>query len=101
MNGLTHGHGERLVHRQEGHINVLQISHLRDVFGITSHIDTQTVDGEDVPIAIALWVKAHVVWGGVIGRNALQQDVTTEVSALEVLYDVTPFQLALCSPIED
>ena len=73
--GLLRRHGVGLVAGQEGHVDVLDILHLVDVFGIAGDVDPQSVDGEDVAVVAALGVELLPALGRVVGGNGLDFDL--------------------------
>ena len=73
--GLLRRHCVGLVAGQEGHVDVLDILHLGDVFGVAGDVDPKTVDGEDVAIVAALGMEFLPALGRVVGGNGLDFDL--------------------------
>ena len=64
-------HRVGLVAGQEGNVDVLDLLHLGDLFGITRDIDAQAVERQDVAIVAALGVELQVPLGCVVSRYGL------------------------------
>lgn len=71
---LRGGHCIRLIDREEGEVDVLEVSHLWDVFSVSGDVDTQAVEGEDVAVAIAFRVEFLTAEGSVVSGNGVEGD---------------------------
>ena len=56
-NQLVGGHGVGLVAGQEGDVDVFDVGHFGNVFGVAGNIDAQAVDGQDVAIVASFGVE--------------------------------------------
>ena len=45
LDELIDGHGVRLVAGQEGDVDVMDVGHFRDVFGVAGDVDPQSIEG--------------------------------------------------------
>ena len=90
MDALVHGHRVRLVDREEGDVDILDIGHLRDVLRIAGDIDAESVDGEDKAIVTALRVEVRAALGVIVGGDGVQVDVAGELAAIAVGHHGAP-----------
>ena len=48
---LLDGHGERKIHAHKGGVDVFQMPHFRDVFGVAADVNAPLIDRDDVSVA--------------------------------------------------
>ena len=92
MDALVHSHRVGLVDRKESDVNVLDISHLRDVFRVAGNVDAEAVDGEDEAVVTALGVEVRAAFGVIVRGNGVQVDVAWELAAVTVGHHGAPAQ---------
>ena len=83
---LVDRHRVGLVAGQEGHVDVLDVCHLRNVLGVACDVDTETVEREDVAVVTSLGVELLVFGCGVVGRHCLDGDVGSISANVAVLH---------------
>ena len=98
---LVHSHRKGLVHREEGDVNVFQVRHLGDVFGVAGDVDAETVDGEDITVAVALGMEHFATGRGVVGRDRIHDDTTRKFGPLPVRDGLALADLGAAGLIED
>lgn len=84
IHALLRCHCERLVHREEGDVYVLEIGHLRNVLGVTGGINPQAVDGKNVTVTVTLGMILKMSGSGVVSRNSLKEDVLGQLTGLAI-----------------
>lgn len=86
---LVYRHRIRLIHREEGNVDVLDAGHLRDVLGVAGDVDAEAVDGEDEAVVAALRVEHGPAFGIVVGGDRIDFDVLAEVAAVAIGHHVS------------
>ena len=81
---LLHRHSVRLVAGEEGNVNVLDVGHFWDVLGVASDIDSQPVEGKDEAVVASLGVELQVTFGGVVGRQCLNNEIISQFEGVAV-----------------
>ena len=71
---LLRGHCIRLIDREEGEVDVSEIGHLGDVFGVAGDVNPKPVEGEDIAVAIAFRVERLTAGGCVVSGNGVEGD---------------------------
>ena len=77
LNQLINRHCIRLVARQEGNVDILNLCHLGDILGVASNIYAQAIDGQDIAVVTSLRMELGTTLRIVVSRNDLQGDVVT------------------------
>ena len=72
--GLALGHGIWQVEADEGHIDVFQVTHFRDVLGVATDIDAGAAEGDDIAIAAPLVMELQAVLRQVVHGNGFDID---------------------------
>ena len=75
LDTLVYRHRVRLVTGQEGDVDILEVGHLWDILRITSDVDSQAVEGEDIAVVAAFGMELCVIRGGVIGWYCFDADI--------------------------
>ena len=90
-----------MVHREEGNVNVFQVSHLGDILGVAGHVDAEAVDGEDIAVAVALGMEHFAAGGGIVGRDRVHDDAARKFGPLPVRNGLALADLGAAGLIED
>jgi hypothetical protein len=69
-------HCERQVHAKKRNINILEGAHFWHVLRIIQDVDASTINGQNVAIVVAFWLKVKPIFGQVVGCDRLDGDVT-------------------------
>ena len=86
---LLNCHGVRLVAGQESDINIIDVSHFWDIFGVAGDVNFQSIEGEYETVVTALWVEVLMTFGGVVGRNGLNGNVIGKLKDVAVSHHGT------------
>ena len=84
---LLRSHGVGLVAWQEGHINVFDAVHFRNVLGVTGNVDAQPADGEDIAVVAPFGMELQMPLCGVVGRHRLNRQPAADLSAPAVCHN--------------
>ena len=85
---LLNRHGVGLVAGQESNIDILDVSHLGNVFSVAGNVDSQSVECENIAVVPSLGVELQMAFGGVVGWNSFNCDAPSASSIMSPL-DIT------------
>ena len=89
FHALVHGHRVRLVHGQEGYVDVFDIRHFRNDFRVAGNVDTQAVKGEHIAVSIAFRMEILSSFGSIVGGDGFQPDAFGQLQFLAVADDLS------------
>ena len=98
---LLRSHGVGLVAGKEGHINVFDAVHFRNVLGVTGNVDAQPADGEDIAVVAPLGMELQMPLRGVVGRHRLNCKPAADLSAPAVSHDRPVAELGGTVPVDE
>ena len=91
---LFDGHRVGLVAGQESHVDVLDVSHLRDVLCVAGNVDAEAVEGEDIAVVTSFGMELLAAWGGVVGWHRIDEDVGGVFALFAVLHDESVLEVS-------
>ena len=87
LDELVGCHRVGLVARQEGDVDVVDVSHLGDVLRVSGDVDAQAVEVEDVAVVTSFRVELRASLRCVVGRNSLHFDAEVQVFLVAIFQD--------------
>ena len=91
---LFDGHRVGLVAGQESHVDVLDVSHLRDVLCVAGNVDAEAVEGEDIAVVTSFGMELLAARGGVIGWHCVDEDVGGVFALFAVLHNESVLEVS-------
>ena len=98
---LINGHGVGLIHRKEGEVNIFNLSHFRDILGVTGDVNASAVNIQYIAVAVSFGVEFLSSGSGVIIRNTLERYAVGKIHFLIVCHDCAFAKLFFGSGIKD
>ena len=87
LDELVGCHRVGLVARQEGDVDVVDVSHLGNVLRVSGYVDAQAVEVEDVAVVTSFRVELRASLRRVVGRNSLHLDAEVQVFLVAIFQD--------------
>ena len=89
LHQLFGSHRVWLVTGQECNVDILDVSHLRNILSVTGNIDSQAIDGQNISVVTTLGMEHRASLGRVIGGHCLHLEVIGNLLLVSIRHHLT------------